>query len=1314
MIIEPPQDPTSPSPPRLETDMLAPGSMLAGRFTLESLAGRGGMGSVYRARDSHTGQIVALKLLHPVEHAEALQRFSREAELLAELRHPGIVSHVAHGLLGPGQPYLAMEWLEGEDLAHRLARQPLTLPETLSLMRRAAEALATAHLHGIIHRDLKPSNLFLRNGRPEDVVMLDFGLARRTLPSQALTGSHVVLGTPGYMAPEQASGQGEVLPSADIFSLGCVLYECLTAQPPFSAPHFAAVLAKILFAPPTPLRTLRAELPETLQSLVDRMLAKDPHQRVPDASHLLSLLPFPDSMPDLEGLGPTRVMRRDSPMQASQQLVTILLAAPPTQMDPRPEVLEPRRAMRDELRALLSSQRAQVELLADGSLVATLMPGRGTATDQAALAARCALLVKERWPELGVVLVTGRGVLNEHLPVGEAMDRAGQLLHHFGKPSSSPHVVLDEVTAGLLSAGFQLDRASTDTFLLHGEHLSTDASRPLLGRPTACVGREQELALLELAFTSCVEDSTSQALLVVAAAGMGKSRLRHEFLRRVARRGLPVRVLQGRAEPMNVCCAVSMLGQALQRLCEIHEGESPEERQRKLWQRLSAHLPEREAPEVVALLGELCCAGFLDEGLQRLREARGDPALKSLFIGQALVSWLRAESAQGPVLLVLEDLHWGDALTVQWVDRVLRELPDSPVLVLALARPEVKDLFPSLWAQRLQEVSLRALTRKAGAQLIREVLGPNVAEPLLERLLEQSAGNALFLEELIRMAAEGRAEAPPGTVLAMLQARILRLEPEARLALLSGSFLGRTFWTGAVRALRGEEQTPGALELALEKLVELEFLEHPSDNALPGEKAYRFRHALMRDAAYALVPEGNRAAGHRMAGEWLERVGEADKRVLAEHAWLGGQPERAFAFHLQSAEQLVERGDVPSALRCVETALEREPQGEARSRLRAMQATLAFWMNDQKTLIEVGTAVLPELKPGSALWDNLLCTLIIGSMTQGQFQEAEAMTRQLLNAEPEPDSLRAYCEAVCYVSTVFVRCGQRAQAATFLERAQALKGEDPALQAYRDYALGFFRLHLEPKPWQAWNDFQRSASVFQELGRVHPLSKVRTTWAAASVLLGDIAGALTLSQESLALALRLEQPLTLLHTQSFRALVLAQSPDPAHREQARTLAHAALASQESHTLYLGMLHGALAKLALEQGQLLEAESHARKACELLPPLPGGATSLLSTALRAQGRVAEARALAEQATRTLERMDALGLTAVSVYLALAEACFAQADLSAGHLALRKAMDLLSACADDLPDAALRERLYQVPEHARIVQLARQHLAEALPA
>ncbi|HSP77450.1 MAG TPA: serine/threonine-protein kinase, partial [Myxococcaceae bacterium] len=293
------EESTSPSPPRIPFGALPMGTVIAGRFTLESVAGRGGMGFVYRAQDAHTGQPVALKLLHTFTAPEAFHRFNRESVLLTELSHPAIVSHVEHGVSEGGEPFLAMEWLEGMELSHRLALQPLSLSESLALVHRIAEGLAQAHRRGIVHRDIKPSNLFLRGGRPEDVVLLDFGLARTVEPSLvAVTGSETVVGTPGYMAPEQASSQPDLLPSADIFSLGCVLYQCLTGKPPFAAPHFAAVLAKILFAEPAPLRTLRAELPFSLQRLVDRMLVKDPRKRLPDADSLLEALAALETGPE--------------------------------------------------------------------------------------------------------------------------------------------------------------------------------------------------------------------------------------------------------------------------------------------------------------------------------------------------------------------------------------------------------------------------------------------------------------------------------------------------------------------------------------------------------------------------------------------------------------------------------------------------------------------------------------------------------------------------------------------------------------------------------------------------------------------------------------------------------------------------------------------------------------------------------------------------------------------------------------------------------------------------------------------------------
>jgi serine/threonine protein kinase len=144
----------------------AAGRVFAGRFEIDRPAGSGGMGTVYRARDLHTGAWVALKLLHEGSTGpDEAGRFAREARLLAELRHPGIVAHVAHGQSPGGRCFLAMEWLEGEDLAARLARGPLPIGDSLVLLRRTAEALAAAHHHGVIHRDIKPSEIAAGSAR---------------------------------------------------------------------------------------------------------------------------------------------------------------------------------------------------------------------------------------------------------------------------------------------------------------------------------------------------------------------------------------------------------------------------------------------------------------------------------------------------------------------------------------------------------------------------------------------------------------------------------------------------------------------------------------------------------------------------------------------------------------------------------------------------------------------------------------------------------------------------------------------------------------------------------------------------------------------------------------------------------------------------------------------------------------------------------------------------------------------------------------------------------------------------------------------
>jgi protein kinase-like protein/uncharacterized protein DUF5648 len=254
------------------------GDIVARRFEVERFAGAGAMGLVYRALDKQTGEWVALKVL---AHGSA-DRFLREARALAEVTHPHIVRYVDHGQTEAGEPYLAMEWLDGADLAQKLLAGALPIAQALELTKAVADALSVAHARGVVHRDVKPSNLFLVAGDPTRVKVLDFGAARFVRTTSAPTASGLVLGTPGYLAPEQVHDEHPVDGRADVFALGCVLFECLTGRPAFVAQHVLALLGKILREDPPRLCDLVPHAPRELEELLVAMLAKDPNGRPAD------------------------------------------------------------------------------------------------------------------------------------------------------------------------------------------------------------------------------------------------------------------------------------------------------------------------------------------------------------------------------------------------------------------------------------------------------------------------------------------------------------------------------------------------------------------------------------------------------------------------------------------------------------------------------------------------------------------------------------------------------------------------------------------------------------------------------------------------------------------------------------------------------------------------------------------------------------------------------------------------------------------------------------------------------------------------
>ena len=225
------------------------GQILDDRFRITELVGRGGMGDVYQGIDLRTLDWVAIKIARwPDENS--IQRFMREADALSRLQHSGVVRYIAHGLASRGTPYVAMEWLDGEDLRQRLARGPLSVADTLSVGLQVAEALRATHTLGILHRDVKPSNLFLVGGTIGRLKLIDFGLARIASAEgglMSMTREGELIGTPGFIAPEQARGSKDLDERTDLYSLGVVLFTCLTQKPPFLASHLADAVAKLLF-----------------------------------------------------------------------------------------------------------------------------------------------------------------------------------------------------------------------------------------------------------------------------------------------------------------------------------------------------------------------------------------------------------------------------------------------------------------------------------------------------------------------------------------------------------------------------------------------------------------------------------------------------------------------------------------------------------------------------------------------------------------------------------------------------------------------------------------------------------------------------------------------------------------------------------------------------------------------------------------------------------------------------------------------------------------------------------------------------------
>lgn len=272
--------------------VLKVGAVLADRFHLDRIVGEGGLGVVWAATHLFTRKQVALKVLKTAD-GEHKRRFLREVRVTGALRHPNIVDvHDIMQLPNDGPLVMVMDLLHGESLDRMLERRTrLTLAEVVLLLRPLISALQAAHALGVVHRDLKPQNIFLVEPPPGEsigaVKLLDFGLAKLTATegdaavTGVLTAESAVIGTPHYMSPEQVMGESDIDFRADVWSLGVIVYECLSGQRPVEGRSFGQVFKNLATREIVPLRELVPELPRELTSMVDRMLSRDRAKRPP-------------------------------------------------------------------------------------------------------------------------------------------------------------------------------------------------------------------------------------------------------------------------------------------------------------------------------------------------------------------------------------------------------------------------------------------------------------------------------------------------------------------------------------------------------------------------------------------------------------------------------------------------------------------------------------------------------------------------------------------------------------------------------------------------------------------------------------------------------------------------------------------------------------------------------------------------------------------------------------------------------------------------------------------------------------------------
>lgn len=928
---------------------------------------------------------------------ERVQRFEQEARAASALNHPNILTIHEIGADGKTyyiatefvQGVTLRTRLKQDKLSlHEVLELIIQLVAALNAAHTAKIVHRDVKPENIMVRDdgyvkildfglAKP---FTREARPntDDADSLSKALVN--------TQPGMVMGTAAYMSPEQARGL-ETDARTDIWSLGCVLYEMLAGRQPFTGPTNSDVMAAVLHHEPPSLSQFIDDLPPELERIVMKALAKDREERYQTVKDLLidlrrlkqrmefeaemsrtaqatdaargSSLPLGERTPAAASRAPTEQLKQVTVLFADFHGLTPLLE--------RLDAEEQSNIMRELW------NRIDTAIMDDGGTVdrhmgeqvMALWGVKATREDDPEHAVSAALrmkrevseFIRSRWASLcetdkdgglmmrigintGHVLLGTVGTRKEFTATGAAVNVAHRLEQSAPVGSilishdTYQHVrgLFDVQELELLNVKGRDEPARTYVVRQAKARAFRLRTRGVEGVETRMVGRDAELARLRDALQTVIEDRETQVVTILGDAGLGKSRLLYEFSNEVELLPARLNIFNGRARQWTRGLPFSLVRDVFSFRFGIQESDSPAVARAKLERGILEVFGESEEALMRAhFIGHLTGLDFSGSPylvgiLNDAKQVRG----RAFHYAAEFFSLVATLS---PTILYLEDLHWADDGSLDFLDHLSRTSGAVPLLALCFARPDLLERRPA-WGEGLathSRLNLLPLTRRESRHLVEEILrhAQSIPHVLRELVVSASEGNPFYLEELIKMLIDQKVILPaadhwlidssrlvevrvPPTLTGVLQARLDSLSPWERIVLQRASIIGREFWDGALllfaRAAAGRGETgEGETRAALEALRRKELIYRREASAFTGTCEYVFKHALLRNVTYENVLKRERRRLHQETARWLiEQSGERVEEyvaVIAEHYELAGEPARAAEWYGRAGGQ---------------------------------------------------------------------------------------------------------------------------------------------------------------------------------------------------------------------------------------------------------------------------------------------------------------------------------------------------------------------------------------------------------------------------